>query len=68
MTSPTIRLLLVEDNPADALLLRHALADAVRVVLRGHARGVDGRGGPAAWPRSASTRSCWTFRCPTAAG
>ena len=28
MTAPTIRLLLVEDNPADALLLRHALADA----------------------------------------
>ncbi len=28
MSSPTIRLLLVEDNPADALLLRHALAEA----------------------------------------
>ena len=67
MSLSPIRLLVVEDNDADALLLQHTLADAgnqafdvTHVELMGEAvRILDA---------SRSTPSCWTSRCRTVEG
>ena len=67
MSSPTIRLLLVEDNPADAMLLRAPLAEASESFFEvTHVETMADAVGRLAG--DASTRSCSTFRCPTAAG